>query len=78
MNKPNNMQSLDQLIDKCRELKLTALAERVTEVCEGSLYQELTFEQRFGVLIDHELTVRKLKRSERCLQRSISCQTFFP
>ena len=21
MNKPNNMQSLDQLIDKCRELK---------------------------------------------------------
>ena len=70
MNKPNNMQSLDQLIDKCRELKLTALAERVTDVCEGALYQELTFEQRFGVLIDHELTVRKLKRSERCLQRS--------
>ncbi len=70
MNKPNNMLSISELIDKCRQLKLTAMAERLPEVIDSPRYQDLTFQERLGVLIEHELLARKIKRTDRCLQRS--------
>lgn len=55
-------------VDKLCELNLTGMARAFQEQLERPDYQELTFEQRFGMLIDREAQDRENRRLHRNLK----------
>ena len=55
-------------IEKLNRLKLFGMAEALTEQLAGHIYQELSFEERFGMLVDRELTYRDNRRLKNLLK----------
>lgn len=55
-------------VDKLHALGLSAMAHALTEQQESTQYTELTFEDRLGLLVDHETQVRSNRRLERNLK----------
>lgn len=45
-------------IEKLNRLKLFGMTEALAEQLAGPIYQELSFEERLGMLVDRELTYR--------------------
>lgn len=70
MNKPNNMLTPPEIVDILKKLKLTTMANDFMEISEAPQYQELDFEERMGILLFNEMTVRNQRRMMRYLQRS--------
>ncbi len=55
-------------VDKLHALGLSAMAHALTEQQASSNYTELAFEDRLGLLVDHETQVRANRRLERNLR----------
>lgn len=57
-------------IDKLREIKLIGMAEALEEQARHSEIDALTFEERLGLLVDHEKTLRDNRRLKNRLRRA--------
>lgn len=55
-------------IEKLNRLKLFGMTEALAEQLAGPIYQELSFEERFGMLVDRELTYRDNRRLKNLLK----------
>jgi DNA replication protein DnaC len=60
----------NQTIEGLYALKLPAMATGLIDQRERSEYQGLSFEERFGLLVDRELTERDNRRLERYLKQA--------
>lgn len=56
------------LFDKLRSLRLPGIREGLMEQMKNPQYQELSFEDRLGLLVDHEINLRDGKRLGRRLK----------
>ena len=63
---------LDQAtLDRLRQLRLTGMAEAFqTQLESPAQYQELSFEERFGLLVDREWNWREDRRVKRLLRQA--------
>jgi DNA replication protein DnaC len=59
---------LEATLAKLNQLKLHGLAEAFVEQNQSSQYGDLTFEERLGMLIDREVTVRDNRRLTNLLR----------
>jgi DNA replication protein DnaC len=58
----------DQTVTQLKELKLWGMAEGYTRQLEQPVNQELSFDERFALLISAEITTRENRRQERLLK----------
>ncbi|MFW6147975.1 MAG: ATP-binding protein, partial [Thermodesulfobacteriota bacterium] len=56
------------LFDKLSALKLTGMHEGLREQTENPQYRKLTFEERFGLLLDREWDLRQARKLTRRLR----------
>ena len=66
------MMTNETTINKLIEMKLTTLADTYRLQLADSSMQELSFEDRFGLLVDMEYTARKAKKRERLIKKAPS------
>jgi DNA replication protein DnaC len=59
---------LEPTITKLNQLKLSGIVEALTEQNQSAIYSELSFEERLGLLIDREMTVRDNRRLTNLLR----------
>lgn len=64
------MMTNETTINKLIEMKLTTLADTYRLQLSDSSMQELSFEDRFGLLVDMEYTARKAKKRERLIKKA--------
>ena len=62
-------------IDKMTTMRLSAMADAFREQAESAQYRDLTFEERFGLLVDAEWTSRQQRKLSRRLK---SAQLRYP
>ena len=55
---------------KLREMKLTAMADKLAWLTEQPLMQSLSFEERFGMLVDAEWLAKRGRRIERFVRQA--------
>lgn len=55
-------------IEKLNRLKLFGMAETLAEQLVGTIYQELSFDERFGMLVDREENYRDNRRLKNLLK----------
>lgn len=53
------------IIDKLSSLKLSGMLEGLREQMESSQYRKLSFEERFGLLLDREWNLRQQRKQKR-------------
>lgn len=59
---------LEMTLGKLQQLKLTGMAEALGEQAQSTLYTELPFEERLGMLVDREVTHRENRRLTNLLR----------
>ena len=59
---------LEITLGKLNQLKLYGMAEALTEQTQASMYGGLSFEERLGLLVDREVTVRDNRRLTNLLR----------
>jgi DNA replication protein DnaC len=59
-----------QTIDKLKEMRLTAMADQFIEQMNQPNIQELSFDERFGMLVDYEHNTRKNNRRTRLIKNA--------
>lgn len=59
-----------QTINRLREMRLAGMAEALLEQCHNTEIQSYTFEERLGLLIDHEYICRQNRRLARLLKQA--------
>jgi len=59
-----------QTIEKLHAMKLTGMAEALKLQLEQSACSELSFEERFGIIVDHEWSWRENRRLGRYLKNA--------
>ncbi len=59
---------LNQTLDQLRHLRLSGMAAAFAEQLEQPDLQALSFEERFALLLDREVTQRENRRLNRLLQ----------
>jgi DNA replication protein DnaC len=59
---------LEITLGKLNQLKLAGMAEGLTEQALSTLYSELSFEERLGLLVDREMSVRDNRRLTNLLR----------
>lgn len=64
------MMTNETTINKLIEMRLTTLADTYRLQLADSSMQELSFEDRFGLLVDMEYTARKAKKRERLIKKA--------
>jgi hypothetical protein len=57
-------------ITKLNELKLTSMAESYRNQLQDSSFKDLSFEERFGLIIDTEWSRRKNNKLTRLIRKS--------
>lgn len=62
------MSNVQQTLDQMRDLRLTAMAEALTRQLEQPRLHDLGFEDRLGMLIDHEWTERQSRKLKRLVR----------
>jgi DNA replication protein DnaC len=60
----------EETLRKLAEMKLTAMAELYQEQLKGSDYQEMSFDDRFNLLVDREYSRRKSNRLQRLIKQA--------
>ena len=60
----------EQTFDKLYAMKLIGMAEAFKEQLEQASFQDLSFEERFGMLVDHQWTWKENKRLKHLLQKA--------
>lgn len=58
----------NQTVETLRKLRLNAMAEAYTRQLQDAQHQELSFDERFGLLVDHEWTERQNRQLARLLR----------
>lgn len=58
----------DNTLTKLNEMRMTAMAEKFTEQLSNPEYQELSFEDRFGLLVDMEWSRRQNSKLDRLIK----------
>jgi DNA replication protein DnaC len=61
---------IHQTMEKLAQMKLTGLLEGIREQIDNQGFSELSFEERFGLLVDKEFVLRENRRLTRRLQES--------
>lgn len=59
-----------QTLERLRSLRLTGMAEALARQLEQPASHELSFEERFGLLVDAETSWRETRRLQRLLRRA--------
>ncbi len=59
---------LEMTLGKLNQLKLSGMADALTEQTQSSIYTGLSFEERLGLLVDREMTVRDNRRLTNLLR----------
>jgi len=59
---------LEPTLTKLHRMKLSGMIEALTEQNQNSLYSGLSFEERLGLIIDREMTVRENRRLTKLLK----------
>lgn len=59
---------LEATLSKLNQLKLYGIAEALAEQNQSTLYAELSFEERLGLLVDREITARDNRRLTNLLR----------
>jgi len=59
---------LETTLTKLNQMKLSGMAEALTEQNQSAMYSELSFEERLGLLIDREMTARDNRRLTNLLR----------
>lgn len=59
---------MEVTLDKLHQLKLTGMAEALSEQAQSPLYGDLCFEERLGMLVDREVTHRDNRRLTNLLR----------
>lgn len=59
---------LEMTLTKLNQLKLSGMAEGLSEQAQSTLYSELCFEERLGLLVDREMSVRDNRRLTNLLR----------
>lgn len=59
---------LEMTLDKLNQLKLHGMAEALAEQTQATMYTSLSFEERLGLLVDREVTVRGNRRLTNLLR----------
>ncbi len=59
-----------QTVQRLREMRLTGMAEALLDQNNHSEYQSYTFEERLGLLVDHEYISRQNRRLARLLKQA--------
>lgn len=59
---------LETTLTKLNQLKLTGMAQGLSEQAQSTLYGELSFEERLGLLVDREMSVRDNRRLTNLLR----------
>jgi DNA replication protein DnaC len=59
---------LEMTFGKLNQLKLSGMAEALTEQTQATMYTSLSFEERLGLLVDREITVRDNRRLTNLLR----------
>lgn len=59
---------LEMTLGKLNQLKLTGMTEGLIEQAQSTLYSDLSFEERLGLLVDREMTVRDNRRLTNLLR----------
>jgi len=57
-------------INKLHEMKLSAMSENYRQQMKDNKMNELSFSERFGLLVDHEWVTRKNNRLKRLIHRA--------
>ena len=60
----------DPTLQYLRQLKLTAMADAYTRQLEDPQIRSLSFEERFGLLVDHEWVSRQNHRQQRLIREA--------
>ncbi|MCW2279542.1 ATP-binding protein, partial [Heliophilum fasciatum] len=55
-------------IDKLHEMRLSAMAEAFTSQTGDNAYRGLTFEERFGMIVDHEWGKRRSNKLQKLIR----------
>ncbi len=61
---------INETIEKLKSMRLSGLAEALEEQQALSSFQELSFEERLGLLVDREFVKRKSNRIQRLIQQA--------
>jgi len=59
---------LEMTLGKLHQLKLAGMAEALTGQAQSTMYSELSFEERLGLLVDQEMNVRDNRRLTNLLR----------
>lgn len=59
---------LEMTLGKLHQLKLSGMAEALTGQTQSTMYSELSFEERLGLLVDQEMVVRDNRRLTNLLR----------
>lgn len=59
-----------QTIDRLHQMRLTGIAEAFTNQMQKNDFHDYTFEERLGLLVEYEWTLRQNKRLARLLQQA--------
>jgi DNA replication protein DnaC len=59
---------LEMTLGKLNQLKLSGMAEALTEQTQSTIYTGLSFEERLGMLVDREMTLRDNRRLTNLLR----------
>ncbi len=62
------MSSVQQTITRLRELRLTSMAEAYSSQLQQPKLHQLSFDDRFGLLVEHEASERESKKLKRLVQ----------
>ena len=60
----------DNTISKLHEMRLSVMAQSFNEQIKNGCFAEISFEERFGMLVDSEWAVRKSNRLTRLIQKA--------
>lgn len=61
---------INETIEKLKSMRLSGFVEALEEQNEFSSFQELSFEERLGLLVDREFSRRKSNRIQRLIQQA--------
>jgi DNA-directed RNA polymerase delta subunit len=59
------------IVDKLSVLKLSGMLEGLREQMESPQYKKLSFDERFGLLLDREWDLRQSRKLQRRLRMAI-------
>ena len=57
-----------QTVERLKELKLDGMAQAFLEQIQQAAANELSFEERLGMMVDREITTRENRRLEKLLK----------